>query len=746
MSTDYQALFAHSADGIVVTDAAHRVVDVNDAFARMVGRAREEIIGLNPSTFIAEADLHDRPAHTAELARDGVVLSVRRLQHANGSWVPVEIHATVMPGGTTVGVVRNVRQRPLATALHSAETRLRAVCESLTVALVVTDADNRAVYANPQMGALTGYGADDLIGRAMGDFVVQGNERRDHHMRSRRLGHAGKYEVEHYRKDGSIFTALISGSPMHDEHGEFVGTVAVVEDITERRRLQNELAERELRYRSLFEVTPLPTYVFDLQTLRFRAVNPSAVQHYGYTEAEFLDMTLLDIRTPESASAFMEEMRSATPPPLSPRSEHRKKDGSIIQVALVGEDFLLEGRPSRLIIARDITDELRLSERQQSVEQQLRLAPTMEAVDSLAGGVAHDFNNLLSVMLGAAESLAHALPRESPLREDVRDIRESAERGAALTRQLLSLGRRDVHAPTLVDVNDIVNGVTQLLQRTIGPNILTKVACAINPLVVLADAGQLEQVLMNLAINARDAMPNGGMLRVETSVCALDAEGATPIGIEPGTYVCIAVRDDGTGMDEATRARAFEPFFTTKSPTLGTGLGLSTAYGIVKQAGGGIALESSMGHGTCVRMYLPRSQGDVQAVESRRSSEHRAVGHRGRVLLVEDDPRVRAQARRLLDRSGFHVTEAEDGEQGLATFTASPGAFDIIVSDGMMLTIGGVEIVAELRRIFPNAPVVFVSGYTASDRELPLDGRTLFVAKPYSINALCTAMDSLIAH
>ena len=745
MTTDYKALFTLAADGIVVTDDAHRVVDVNEAFASMVGRTRDEIIGLNPSTFITESDVQLRPALTEELARDGSVLSVRRLQHKNGSTVPVEIHATIMPHGITVGIVRSLRQRPLATALRSAETRLRVVMESLNVALVVTDAENRAVYANEQMAALTGYDPDELVGRAMGDFVAQQSELRDHHMRARRLGHAGKYEVEHLRKDGSIFTALISGSPMHDEGGEFIGTVAVVEDITERRRLANELAERELRYRSLFEVTPLPTYVFDLETLHFRAANPSAVQHYGYTEEEFLGMTLLDIRTPEGAAEFLAFMSSATPPPLQRHTEHRKKDGTLIQVALVGEDFLLEGRPSRLIIARDITDELRMSERQQTVEQQLRLAQKMEAVGSLAGGVAHDFNNLLSVMLGAADSLAHALPRESTLRDDVRDIRESAERGAALTRQLLSLGRRDVHAPSFIDVNEVVQNVTHLLQRTIGPNIRTKVSCTTHQLVVLADGGQLEQVLMNLAINARDAMPNGGSLSIETKVCTLDAESAAPIGIEAGTYACLTVCDEGTGMDEATRARAFEPFFTTKGPTMGTGLGLSTAYGIMKQAGGGIALESTVGLGTCVSLFLPRSQRDVQAMESRRSPEHRVVGRRGRVLFVEDDPRVRAQGRRLLERSGFSVTDADDGADGLATFTAAPDSFDIVVSDVMMPVMGGVEMVAQLRRSFPDVPVVFVSGYTASDRELPLDARTLFIAKPYSINALCGAMDSLIA-
>ncbi len=744
-STDYKALFAHAADGIVITDAAHRVVDVNDAFCRMLGRDRDDILGVDPSTFIERSDLQSQPALVGELARDGTVLSLRRLQHANGSLVPVEIHATTALDGLTVGIVRIVRQRPLATALRSAETRLRVVGESLNVALVVTDIENRAVYANEQMALLTGFSADELVGRTMDELLVSDQSAPESHMLARRNDVSEKYVREHYRKDGSTFTALISGSPMHDERGEFIGTVAVVEDITERRRLANALAERERHYRSLFEVTPLPTWVFDLETLRFRTVNPAATEQYGYTEEEFLGMTLLDIRTPQDALVFSEYMKGANPAPLRSRAEHRKKDGTIIQVALVGEDFLLEGRPSRLVVARDITDELLLRERQLSVEHQLRLAQKMEAVGSLAGGVAHDFNNLLSVILGAAEELSEVLPSDSALREDVRDIRDSAERGAALTRQLLSLGRRDVYAPAFVDLNAIIHNAMRMLQRVVGPHIQTEVSSASHTLVVHADAGQIEQVLMSLAINARDAMPGGGTLRIETKVCTVDAESAAVVGIEAGTYACVAVSDDGIGMDDTTRARAFEPFFTTKGPSFGSGLGLSTAYGVAKQADGGISLESTLGKGTCVTMYLPRKEGSAQSVESRRSAEHRAVGARGRVLLVEDDERVRAQAHRLLERCGFVVTDAADGRDGLERFQAEGAEFEIIVSDVMMPRMGGVEMVAELRRLSARSPVVFVSGYTASDRELPLDEQTVFVSKPYSIDALCSAMDSLIA-
>jgi CheY-like chemotaxis protein len=367
-------------------------------------------------------------------------------------------------------------------------------------------------------------------------------------------------------------------------------------------------------------------------------------------------------------------------------------------------------------------------------------------VGSLAGGVAHDFNNLLSVMLGASESIARDLPAASPLHEDVTDIREAAERGAALTRQLLSLGRKEVRAPVLLDVNAVVANVSRLLYRALGPQVRTDVRAGDGPHSVTADATQLEQVIVNLAINARDAMPNGGTLKIITDKRALASEEAAAVGVEPGVYVTLAVQDDGVGMDESTRARAFEPFFTTKGPHLGTGLGLSTVYAIARQSGGGITLESVVGEGTRVTLYLPRAnQPPRNTPVPANTGEMRASGKRGRVLLVEDEPRVRAQARRLLERSGFAVTDANDGEEGIFQFRARDGAVDVIVSDVMMPTMGGVEMVTRLRAIAPSVPVVFVSGYTADDRELPLDDRTVFVPKPYTITVLCEAIDSLLA-
>jgi two-component system, cell cycle sensor histidine kinase and response regulator CckA len=264
---------------------------------------------------------------------------------------------------------------------------------------------------------------------------------------------------------------------------------------------------------------------------------------------------------------------------------------------------------------------------------------------------------------------------------------------------------------------------------------------------VMADASQLEQVLVNLAINARDAMSDGGCLEIATGIHRLAGEAATALGLADGEYVALEVRDTGVGMDEATRARAFEPFYTTKGPLDGTGLGLSTVYGIVRQSRGAVTLQSAPGQGTTVTIHLPMAGHrdavvDVPLTEPHGRSRARAAG---RVLLVEDEPQVRMQARRLLERYGHRVLEARDGAEGLALFRAQTDAIDVIVSDVVMPGLGGVEMVGRMRDVAPQLPVVFVSGFTAQDRDLPLDTRTAFVPKPYSMASLCEAIEAVIA-
>jgi CheY-like chemotaxis protein len=344
------------------------------------------------------------------------------------------------------------------------------------------------------------------------------------------------------------------------------------------------------------------------------------------------------------------------------------------------------------------------------------------------------------VILGATETVGKALAPYDPLQEEVTDIRDAVGRGAALTRQLLIFGRKEVRTPGLLDINDVVTSVERLLMRVLGSSVKIELRRDVARAPVVADAGQLEQVLVNLSINARDAMLRGGTLTIRTGEETLDVAAATTLDVIPGPYVTIDVEDTGSGMDEATRTHAFEPFFTTKGPAQGTGLGLAMVYGIVRQSGGAISLQSTPGAGTRVRIHLPRGgTTDVAEPEIAPPAETR-----GLVLLVEDEPRVRSQARRLLQRSGYAVLEASDGAEAKRVFAERQGDIDVVVTDVVMPIVGGVEMVATLRAVQPALPVVFVSGYTAEEQDLPLGDRTAFLTKPYTIEALCDAIEAVV--
>src|SRR5881394_2448473 len=401
----------------------------------------------------------------------------------------------------------------------------------------------------------------------------------------------------------------------------------------ERKRTEEQLLENERRYRLLFQANPEAMWVYDCETLRFLAVNAGAVQRYGYSEQEFLAITLRDIRLASELARFEERLLNDTGGTFT-GFRHRRKDGTLIDVDIDSQPITFAGRPARLVLARDVTARRQL-------EEQLRQAQKMEAVGQLAGGIAHDFNNLLTAILGCTQLLLHATPPEDSRREDIEEIKNAGLRAAELTRQLLAFSRRQVLAPKLLDMNAVVATMDKMLRRLIGEDValMTELAADLGP--VSADPGQLEQVLLNLAVNARDAMPQGGRLTIATANVLLTEEYAERHHrLPPGHYVLLAVSDTGVGMDEATQKHLFEPFFTTKEVGKGTGLGLATVYGIVKQSGGYIWVYSEAGHGTTVKIYLPRVPGVAESPVPAPEPQ-RVRGGDETVLLVEDAAPVR---------------------------------------------------------------------------------------------------------
>ena len=522
---------------------------------------------------------------------------------------------------------------------------------------------------------------------------------------------------------------------------EFLGSVGGhIALAIERRRSEDALRKNEEMFRLLFSYNPLPTWVMDRESLKFLEVNEAAVRQYGYSQKEFKSMTVLDFRPEEERAKYLEQLK------MIPREglyhgnwKHRKKDGKIIQVETTSHELEYAGRRVRLVVAQDISE-------RHLLEQQLRQSQKMEAVGRLAGGVAHDFNNLLMVIKGHTELLLNVLPSEEKYSRKIEQIDRAADRASTLTRQLLAFSRLQVLQPQVVNLNAVVEEMGKLLPRLIGEDIELVIRGSEDLGAIRADASQMEQVIMNLAVNARDAMPEGGRLLIETSNAELDSNyNAVHPVVRQGRYILLAVSDTGTGMSAETQARIFEPFFTTKPQGKGTGLGLSTVYGVVKQSGGFIWVYSEVGRGTSFKIYLPRVDQPVEQVGTVRATAEAPRGTET-ILLAEDEQDVRAVAREFLESGGYTVLEARDGTDAMKRVEKYDGAIDLLVTDMVMPGMTGQELTAKLLKSRPEIRVLYMSGYSerAAADSARGDSSIRLLAKPFSRWALLRAVHEIL--
>jgi len=480
----------------------------------------------------------------------------------------------------------------------------------------------------------------------------------------------------------------------------------------ERQRRQAEAAVRrsEERFRALVEHSSDALILLD-GAGRVTYVSASSQRHLGWTAADMLGRSIFDFLHADDRELAGARIADAVQRPgatITQELRFQHADGTWHHMECVGVNRLNEPSVGAIVInARDVTERRRL-------EDQLRQAQKMEAVGRLAGGVAHDFNNLLTAILGYCNLMLDEIPAEDPLRQDLEEIRQAGDRAAALTRQLLAFSRRQMLQPQIIDLNTLVRQMEKMLRRLIGEDIELVTPLGPDLKQVKVDPASIEQVLVNLAVNARDAMPLGGRLTIETAMVDLDdAYAERHVTVIPGRYVMLAVSDTGQGMDAATRARIFEPFFTTKEQGKGIGLGLATVYGIVKQSGGYIWVYSEPGHGTVFKVYLPPSDvaaSAVRPVEPASESEK----HRGweTVLLVEDEDAVRALAREVLRRQGYVVLEARHGLDALRVAERHQDPIHLLVTDVVMPHMSGRDLARRLADARPNMKLLFISGYT----------------------------------
>jgi two-component system, cell cycle sensor histidine kinase and response regulator CckA len=486
------------------------------------------------------------------------------------------------------------------------------------------------------------------------------------------------------------------------------------------------LIDRDKRFRLLFEEHPQPMWVFDLETRKFLDANQAALSLYGYSGAEFRRLRVADILGEEDAQRLAGELKPAGIPAGIWR--HRAKGNRVIEVEMAVHEIDYDGRRAGLAVLMDVTERRHL-------EEQLRQAQKMEAVGMLAGGVAHDFNNLLTIITGYGQLIMNSLPMDNPNRHSAEQIVKAGERAGALTKQLLAFSRRQVLQPKVLDLNMLVKTLSTMLQRLIGEDIELRLSLSPELGRVSADPGQLEQVLMNLVVNARDAMPRGGTLTVETANARSDPSDPKPPA-QQKRRIMLAVSDTGYGMDESTRARLFEPFFTTKTPGKGTGLGLSTVFGIIKQSGGSLDVSSEPGKGTTVRVYLPSIDQPV-AAEAEVVSRAAAKGHET-ILLVEDDEMVRSLVRETLEREGYKLLDAADSVEAKGVANTYKGAIDLLITDVVMPKLSGRELAEEVVRARSNIKVLYMSGYTdtAILKSGLVQGSIAFLQKPFTPTTL----------
>ena len=472
---------------------------------------------------------------------------------------------------------------------------------------------------------------------------------------------------------------------------------------------------------------------------RVTAWNRHAESLYGWLRSEAIgrvihDLVKADLIQGNPHSVPIMPDRSVTSQLLITRRDGSSFVAAITSSPIFGPDGVQTGR---IGVSRDVTA-------QHSLEEQIRQAQKMEAVGRLAGGVAHDFNNLLTVVIAHAEFLRRGGPGAPDWNDDIDQITEAARRASALTRQLLAFGRKQVMLPRTMDLNIVIEGIASLLERSLGEDIRLELSLEQGLPAVHADPGQLEQVLINLAANARDAMPNGGAVSVKTFVGVPDdSSGLRHTGEFPtGLYVALSVTDTGVGMDTLTAAKVFEPFFTTKDPMHGTGLGLSTVYGIVKQSGGTISVDSKVGAGTTITVFLPIARDAELSAVQRVATSHASSTRAKLVLLVEDNPPVLRLAQRILVQHGYDVIEATSGVEALEHLEASDRPISLLLTDIVMPGMNGRELSAAVLNMYPETAVLFMSGYTDDEvfqRALLAPG-TSFLQKPFTAGELLSAV------
>ena len=737
-------------EGIWALDATGVTTFVNARMSAILGYDAREIVGRRFASFIPEEDGHDHLVRM-EARRRGVAETYdRRFVHRSGRIIWTQVSATPIMDEAgafagSFGMVSDITERKEAeTAVAVLNARLerqvmdyRTLMEQASDAIFVADEHRRYVDVNVAACEMLGYTREELLELSIADVTPPGiNPGQEVRLRRMAAGDAVLSERTLRRKDGSQLLAELSARRLADGRIQ-----AIVRDITERKRLQAEQARLaaavEQAGEAIVVTDPWATILY---------VNPAFERVSGYSRAELVGANPRVLSSGVQDGAFYRDLWSTIRQGRVWRGTfvNRTKGGTLFEEdAVISPIHDPDGRLVAFVgVKRDVTEQRRL-------EGQLLQTQKMQAIGQLAGGIAHDFNNLITAIRGYGEMARDGLAAGSPERADLDQVLLAADRAADLTRQLLAFGRRQVLRERVLVPADVVEGIAPMLRRLIGENITLETTSTVPDGCVRADPSQVEQVLVNLVVNARDAMPDGGTIRIETISGELPPLAPEPAG-EPlvsaaegsaRPAVALRVTDTGSGMDPETLARIFEPFFTTKAPGRGTGMGLATVYGIVEQSGGVIRVTSEPGHGTSLEILFPRVE-RTAADTMEHAPDAEAPHGNETILVVEDEPGVREFVRRALEGFGYRVATAPDGEEALALIEAHDGPLDLLLTDVVMPRLGGFELARRARERRPGLRVLVMSGFPDEDlRAEPVDEPAwVLIGKPFSSAELALAV------
>jgi PAS domain S-box-containing protein len=717
----FRLITENAADMIAVVDTEGKRIYNSLSYQKVLGYSPAELQRSSSFEQIHPDDRERVMAAGVEARRTGKGKALEyRMRHKDGTWRVLESTSSVIRSGKgqpdlLVIVNRDVTGRKQAEdALRAEHDLLRTMIDNMPDYIYVKDDESRFVVANRALAELVGAkNPEDLLGKADFDYFPR-ELATAFYSDERAILQTGQPLVNREERAvdaaGNAKWTSTSKVPLRNRQGETIGIIGIGRDITVGKLAEEALRQSETSFRSVVEGAPYGIFRASVDG-RFLRVNSALQEMLGYrTSKELLDVTLGGniFRNPADFQRLVVLM-GGTDEFKDVEMEWKRKDDSPITVLCSGRRVKGEDENSTYneVFVEDITE-------RRVLERQLRMAAKMEAVGRLSGGIAHDFNNLLGVIIGYSQMLERKMERDNPLREYVEEIDKAGQRATALTRQLLAFSRQQILTPKVLSLNELVSDMVKMLPRLLGEDIAitTKLEPAIGS--VKADQGQIEQVVMNLAVNARDAMPSGGRLTIGTADIVMDEMYARQHpGAKPGKYVMLSVADSGVGMNSETLLHIFEPFFTTKEVGKGTGLGLATVYGIMKQSGGYIWVDSELGKGSCFQIFLPRVEEAVTHVAEGTSPSPILQGNET-ILVVEDSEPLKNLARIFLEQRGFQVLTASSGEEALKVAAEFSGKIHLLLTDVVMPGMNGRVLAEQLLPKRPGMNVLYMSGYTDS--------------------------------